>query len=123
MARYQRSNSLISIIPTPHIIYRHFRDSLRARVMAFLTLTTTVFAIVFTVGLLLHGNTKAKQGDYIEWTVQKQDGVGPFYLAAMFSLTASGCMHSANVPGTCIQRGRVTAPGRDFVVDYRLREV
>ena len=75
MARHQRSASLVSIVPSPKVLYRHFRDSLRARVMAILTIATTVFAIVFTVGLLLHGNTKARLGDYIEATAQSQDGV------------------------------------------------
>lgn len=108
------------------MLYRHFRDSLRARVMAILTIATTVFAIVFTVGLLLHGNTKAKQGDYIERTAQGQDGVSSSELALENRLRLvilMGCMRTAYVPRPCIQRGRVAAPGWGLVADHWVREV
>ena len=80
---HTRTGSLAKIAETPQVVYKRFRDSLRAQVMAVLTIVTTVFAIVFTVGLLLHGNTKAKQGDFIERVAVQQDGVGPHFVTVV----------------------------------------
>ena len=43
--------------------------------MTALVVAVTLFAIVFSVGLLLHGNARGEQGPYIERLAQGKDGV------------------------------------------------